>query len=98
MWGNDFPHPEGTWPHTAESLRAAFWDIPEDDTAQILGLNHAEFYGFDVDKLRAVADRIGPTPADLGQTDASVLSKWNELKAAGRPWLSGAEAMPIPAR
>ena len=20
MWGNDFPHPEGTWPHTRESL------------------------------------------------------------------------------
>jgi hypothetical protein len=26
MWGNDFPHPEGTWPHCREWLRDAFWD------------------------------------------------------------------------
>ncbi|HXW33451.1 MAG TPA: amidohydrolase family protein, partial [Acidimicrobiales bacterium] len=26
MWGNDFPHPEGTWPHTRESIREAFFD------------------------------------------------------------------------
>ena len=24
MWGNDFPHPEGTWPHTREWLSQAF--------------------------------------------------------------------------
>ena len=29
MWGNDFPHPEGTWPHTAEFLHRAFRDIPD---------------------------------------------------------------------
>ena len=23
MWGNDFPHPEGTWPHTASGWRSA---------------------------------------------------------------------------
>ena len=32
MWGNDFPHPEGTWPHTKEWLRTAFCDIPIDET------------------------------------------------------------------
>src|SRR5438552_1500673 len=94
MWGNDFPHPEGTWPHTAESLRAAFWDMPVDETAQILGLNHAEFYGFDVDKLRPLADRIGPTPDDLGQKDPSVLSKWDDVRTAGRPWVTGVEVVP----
>ena len=39
MWGNDFPHPEGTWPYTREFLKDRFWDIPVDETAQILGLN-----------------------------------------------------------
>ena len=39
MWGNDFPHPEGTWPHTREWLRDAFHDIPVDETRAILGLN-----------------------------------------------------------
>ena len=39
MWGNDFPHPEGTWPYTREFLKDRFWDVSEDETAQILGLN-----------------------------------------------------------
>jgi predicted TIM-barrel fold metal-dependent hydrolase len=96
MWGNDFPHPEGTWPHTAEALKKVFWDIPPEDTAQVLGLNAAEFYGFDVKALRPLADRIGPTPDDLGQTDPSVFSKWDELRKAGRPWITGIEATPVP--
>ena len=29
MWGNDFPHPEGTWPYTREFLKDRFWDIPD---------------------------------------------------------------------
>jgi hypothetical protein len=91
MWGNDFPHPEGTWPHTREWLRDAFHDIPVDETQQILGLNAAELYGFDEKALRPLADQVGPTPDELGQVDQD-LSKWESLRAAGRPWLSGAEA------
>ena len=62
MWGNDFPHPEGTWPYTKKILREAFWDIPVDETAQILGLNAAEFYGFDVGALRPSRTRSGRRP------------------------------------
>ncbi|HEY8217526.1 MAG TPA: amidohydrolase family protein [Acidimicrobiia bacterium] len=91
MWGNDFPHPEGTWPYTRDFLKDRFWDIPVDETARILGLNQADFYGFDIEKLSTVADRIAPTPADLGQTDDTVLSKWDRYREAGRPWLTGAE-------
>ena len=96
MWGNDFPHPEGTWPYTREFLKDRFWDIPIDETEKILGLNAAEFYNFDLDKLGPIAERIGPTPEELGQTDASVLAKWDDLKAAGRPWLTEIEAVPVP--
>jgi predicted TIM-barrel fold metal-dependent hydrolase len=96
MWGNDFPHPEGTWPYTRDFLRDRFWDVPVDETAQILGLNQADFYGFDVAALQPVADRIGPSPADLGQTDESVCTKWDGLKKAGRPWLTDEEAVPLP--
>ena len=28
MWGTDYPHPEGTWPHTQERLRGDFAAIP----------------------------------------------------------------------
>jgi predicted TIM-barrel fold metal-dependent hydrolase len=96
MWGNDFPHPEGTWPYTREFLKDRFWDIPVDETAQILGLNAAAFYNFDLDRLRPIADRIGPTPEELGQTDQSLLAKWDDLRKAGRPWLTGVEAVPLP--
>jgi len=96
MWGNDFPHPEGTWPHTRQFLRDAFSDIPTDETAAILGGNAVEFYGFDADALRPLADRVGPTPDELGQVGAD-LSKWDGLRDAGRPWRTGVEAVPVPA-
>ncbi len=95
MWGNDFPHPEGTWPHTREWLRKAFWDQPVDDTEAILGENAAAVYNFDVDALAPLVERIGPTPADLGQTGAD-LSKWDDLRVAGRPWITGREALELP--
>jgi predicted TIM-barrel fold metal-dependent hydrolase len=95
MWGNDFPHPEGTWPHTRDWLRRAFSDIPRDETAQILGGNAAALYGFDTDALRPLADHVGPTPEELGQ-DGSGLDKWDDLRRAGRPWLTGDEAAPLP--
>jgi predicted TIM-barrel fold metal-dependent hydrolase len=97
MWGNDFPHPEGTWPHTRQWLANAFADIPVDETARILGLNAAAVYNFDLNALAPVVERIGPTPEDLGQGAEDNLDKWTDLAAAGRPWLTGKEAMPIPA-
>jgi predicted TIM-barrel fold metal-dependent hydrolase len=95
MWGNDFPHPEGTWPHTRKWLRETFWDCPVEDARRMLGLNAADVYGFDVGKLQPLADRIGPTPEDLGQTKDVDLSKWEAIEAAGRHWLTGADVVPV---
>jgi hypothetical protein len=91
MWGNDFPHPEGTWPYTREFLKDRFWDISVEETEKMLGLNAVDFYGFDLDRLQPIADAIGPTTEELGQTDESVLAKWDRFEAAGRPWLTGVE-------
>jgi len=60
MWGSDYPHPEGTWPNTAEYMRTTFSGFPEADGRKILGDNAVQFYGLDRDKLQQVADRIGP--------------------------------------
>ena len=60
MWGSDYPHPEGTWPHTGEYFRTTFAGFPEADGRKILGGNAVQFYGLDRDKLQQVADRIGP--------------------------------------
>ena len=93
--GQRLPHPEGTWPRTRAWLRDAFHDIPADETAAMLGLNAADLYGFDVDALRPLADRIGPSTEELGQASSTDLAKWDELRAAGRPWITGVEATPI---
>lgn len=97
MWGNDFPHPEGTWPHTKEWLRNAFWDIPLDETARVLGGNAAEVYNFDAARLASLAERIGPTTDELGQTGEG-LDKWADVAKAGRPWLTGVEATEVALR
>ena len=60
MWGSDYPHPEGTWPNTAEYFRTTFSDFPEADGRKILGANAIAFYGLDREKLQVVADSIGP--------------------------------------
>jgi len=65
LWGNDLPHPEGTYPHTRRWIGERFRDVPEDETARILGLTAAKVYGVDVDALAATVARIGPTPADV---------------------------------
>jgi hypothetical protein len=93
LWGNDFPHPEGTWPHTADWLRRSFHDIPVEETRRMLGLAAAEVYNFDVAALRPLADRIGPTPEQLGQDDSVSIPKWAAAKAAGRHWLTGADPL-----
>lgn len=61
LWGNDLPHPEGTFPHTRRWIRARFHDLPQDETRQILGLNAAALYQVDRAALGLVAERIGPT-------------------------------------
>ena len=95
MWGNDFPHPEGTWPHTREWLRSQFFDLPVEETQQILGSNAAAAYNFDTVALAPLVASIGPTPEDLDQSADGSLDKWTDLAAAGRPWLTGKEALPL---
>ena len=64
-WGSDYPHYEGTYPHTRKSLRYTFHDIDEPDVRMMLGENTARLYGFDLDKLRPIVERIGPTPEQV---------------------------------
>jgi predicted TIM-barrel fold metal-dependent hydrolase len=65
MWGADYPHLEGAAPVHRETLRYIFGGIPEDELRQILGGNAVKLFGFDASLLQEVADRVGPTVADL---------------------------------
>ena len=67
LWGNDYPHYEGTFPYNLESLRLTFADIPEDVRRKVLGENAAHLYGFDLEALAPLAREFGPTPADVDE-------------------------------
>jgi predicted TIM-barrel fold metal-dependent hydrolase len=51
MWANDYPHHEGVWPHSAESIERQMGHLTEEQRAKILGLNAARIFKFDVDAL-----------------------------------------------
>jgi predicted TIM-barrel fold metal-dependent hydrolase len=67
MWGSDYPHFEGTWGYTLESLRATFSDVPVDEVRQILGGTAIELFGLDATRLDEIAAPIGPTPAQIAE-------------------------------
>ncbi len=65
MWGTDFPHPEGSWPHTHEKMRTYMTGIPENELEKMLGTNALACYGLDASRLESIAARIGPRRADF---------------------------------
>ena len=48
LWGNDYPHHEGTWPHSREVVEKQFAGIGEDAKRKIVRENAAALYGFAV--------------------------------------------------
>jgi hypothetical protein len=47
-WANDYPHHEGTWPHSAEAIERTMPNLTDPQRAKILGLNAARFFKLDV--------------------------------------------------
>jgi predicted TIM-barrel fold metal-dependent hydrolase len=48
MWSNDYPHHEGSWPHSAESIERQMDCLSENSRAKILGLNAARAFNLTV--------------------------------------------------
>ena len=48
MWGSDYPHDEGTFPHSREVIARTFKDIPKRETRRIVAENACELYGFEL--------------------------------------------------
>ena len=48
MWGNDYPHPEGTWPHSQEVCAEQFAGVPDDELRAMVGGTAARVFGFDL--------------------------------------------------
>jgi predicted TIM-barrel fold metal-dependent hydrolase len=65
MWGDDYPHAEGTWPHTRQAMQFTFHDIDEEHTRRYLGETAIDVYGLDRAQLEKVAAEIGPTVSEV---------------------------------
>ena len=48
LWANDYPHHEGTWPHSAAAIERTMGDLADEERAKVLGLNAARFLGIAV--------------------------------------------------
>jgi predicted TIM-barrel fold metal-dependent hydrolase len=64
-WGSDYPHYEGTYPHSRLAIRHTFHDVDPADTRLMLGENAAKLYDFDLEKLAPLVERIGPRPEEV---------------------------------
>jgi hypothetical protein len=67
MWGADYPHKEGSYPYTTEALRVAFADFDEPAVRAMVESTAASFYGFDLEGLRRIGDRVGPLVSDVAR-------------------------------
>jgi predicted TIM-barrel fold metal-dependent hydrolase len=49
MWANDYPHHEGSWPHSAEAIERTLGErVSERARAKLLGLNAARAFRFEI--------------------------------------------------
>ncbi len=48
LWANDYPHHEGTWPHSAQAIERTMINLSDEERARILGLNAARIFGFEI--------------------------------------------------
>ena len=55
MWANDYPHHEGTWPHSAEAIERTMPKLNEAHRARVLGLNAARLFKLEVPAHQRVA-------------------------------------------
>ncbi len=53
LWANDYPHHEGSWPHSVQAIERQMGHLTNAQRAKILGLNAARVFNFDIEGLMA---------------------------------------------
>ena len=61
MWGSDFPHSVGSFPHSQGWLKEIFDGVPDDLRHKILHDNPIEFFGLDPNKELTLTPQAAPT-------------------------------------
>ncbi len=57
LWANDYPHHEGSWPHSEQAIERTMGKLTDAQRTKLLGQNAARFFNFDVDRLLAARGR-----------------------------------------
>jgi predicted TIM-barrel fold metal-dependent hydrolase len=52
-WASDYPHPEGSWPHSPEAIERQMGRLTDNQRAKILGRNAARLFGLTVPEVVA---------------------------------------------
>jgi predicted TIM-barrel fold metal-dependent hydrolase len=74
LWGSDYPHLEASYPFSKAAVRTAFQGVPVAETERMLAGNAAKMYGFDVNRLRSIAEQVGPAYDEVsGGVDLTTL-------------------------
>ncbi len=90
MWGADYPHTEGSFPHTRLALRLLFADVPEDEVRTMTSRSAAEVYGCDLDALQVIADEIGPSVEEVATPVSADELPHESMSASIQPALAAA--------
>jgi predicted TIM-barrel fold metal-dependent hydrolase len=85
MWGSDYPHDEGTYPFTRESLRVVLSGMGPDDKQKVLAENCAKLYDFDLAKLAPLASTYCPTVDELNRPLTELPEGANEALIRAMP-------------
>jgi predicted TIM-barrel fold metal-dependent hydrolase len=62
LWANDYPHHEGSWPHSAAAIEREMGHLDDEQRARILGLNAARIFKI-------------PMPVDTGPAGAAEVDR-----------------------
>jgi predicted TIM-barrel fold metal-dependent hydrolase len=54
LWANDYPHHEGSWPHSAQAIERTMGHLSDESRARILGLNAARLLKLDPTRYAGV--------------------------------------------
>ena len=60
LWANDYPHHEGSWPHSAQAIERTMGMLNDEQRTKILGLNAVRLFKFDIPEHRR-GTQVGTT-------------------------------------
>jgi predicted TIM-barrel fold metal-dependent hydrolase len=90
MWGSDYPHEEGTYPFTTESLRQTMSHLDPATVQTMLAGTAADLYGFDLAKLKPLAQQVGPLVSEVAKPLVELPDDANQALRRSQDQLVGA--------